>query len=109
MSFFCVGVEGSEISRGVFVGKYTTPTELTEQICIVTPESKPLVLFHLITTNVWKHVLVFVGSRQDAHRLSLLLKHLGQGKLKIAEISSSLSRPEREKILEKFAAGDLDM
>ncbi|PSN55931.1 hypothetical protein C0J52_00470 [Blattella germanica] len=81
----------------------------TEYACIVTPESKPLVLHHLVTTNKWKHVLVFVGSRQDAHRLSLLLNHLGNGKLHVAEISSNLTRPAREKILTKFASGELDI
>jgi ATP-dependent RNA helicase DDX51/DBP6 len=103
----CIGK--AEAVRGDFVGKFTTPAELSEHVCIVTPESKPLILYYLITSNSWQHVLVFVGSRKDAHRLSLLLSHLGKKNLKVAEISSSLSRPAREKVLEKFAAGGIDV
>jgi ATP-dependent RNA helicase DDX51/DBP6 len=102
-------VSKDEAVRGGFVGKFTTPAELSEYICVVTPESKPLVLYHIITSNSWQHVLVFVGSRKDAHRLSLLLSHLGENSLKVAEISSSLLRPAREKVLAKFAAGEIDV
>lgn len=98
-----------EAVRGDFVGKFTTPAELSEYVCVVTPESKPLVLYHIITSNSWQHVLVFVGSRKDAHRLSLLLSYLGQKSFKVAEISSSLSRPAREKVLAKFATGKIDV
>jgi ATP-dependent RNA helicase DDX51/DBP6 len=103
----CIGK--AEAVRGDFVGKFTTPAELSEHVCIVTPESKPLILYYIITSNSWQHVLVFVGSRKDVHRLSLLLSHLGKKNLKVAEISSSLSRPAREKVLEKFAAGGIDV
>ncbi|PNF16380.1 hypothetical protein B7P43_G10504 [Cryptotermes secundus] len=98
-----------EAVRGDFVGKFTTPAELSEYVCLVTPESKPLALYHIIASNSWQHVLVFVGSRKDAHRLSLLLSYLGQKSFKVAEISSSLSRPAREKVLAKFAAGKIDV
>lgn len=98
-----------EAVRGDFIGKFTTPAELSEYVCVVTPESKPLVLYHIIASNSWQHVLVFVGSRKDAHRLSLLLSYLGQKSFKVAEISSSLSRPAREKVLSKFAAGTIDV
>jgi len=98
-----------EAVRGDFVGKFTTPAELSEHICVVTPESKPLVLYHMITSNSWQHVLVFVGSRKDAHRLSLLLSNLGQMSFRVAEISSSLSRLARERVLAKFSAGKIDV
>ena len=95
--------------RGDFVGKFTTPAELSERVCVVTPETKPLVLYHLITSKHWQHVLVFVGSRKDAHRLSLLLSNLGQMSFRVAEVSGSLSRPAREKVLAKFSAGEIDV
>jgi len=106
----CVTAVGKdEAVRGDFVGKFTTPAELSEHICVVTPESKPLVLYHMITSNSWQHVLVFVGSRKDAHRLSLLLSNLGQMSFRVAEISSSLSRLARERVLAKFSAGKIDV
>lgn len=98
-----------EAVRGDFVGKFTTPAELSEHICVVIPESKPLILFHMITSNSWRHVLVFVGSRKDAHRLSLLLSNLGQKSFRVAEVSSSLSRLARERVLAKFSAGKIDV
>jgi ATP-dependent RNA helicase DDX51/DBP6 len=98
-----------EAVRGDFIGKFTTPAELSEHVCVVTPESKPLVLYHMITSNSWQHVLVFVGSRKDAHRLSLLLSNLGQMSFRVAEISSSLSRLAREKVLAKFSTGKIDV
>lgn len=98
-----------EAVRGDFVGKFTTPAELSEHVCVVTPESKPLVLYHMISSNSWQHVLVFVGSRKDAHRLSLLLSALGHMSFRVAEISSSLSRLAREKVLAKFSAGEIDV
>jgi ATP-dependent RNA helicase DDX51/DBP6 len=104
-----LGVGKDEVVRGDFIGKFTTPAELSEYICVVTPESKPLVLYHIIASNSWQHVLVFVGSRKDAHRLSLLLSYLGQKSFKVAEISSSLLRPAREKVLAKFATGKIDV
>jgi superfamily II DNA/RNA helicase len=35
--------------------------------------------------------------------------YLGRKRLKVAEISSSLSRPAREKVLAKFAEGKIDV
>lgn len=107
--WFFTAVGKDEAVRGDFVGKFTTPAELSEHICVVTPESKPLVLYHMITSNSWQHVLVFVGSRKDAHRLSLLLSNLGQMSFRVAEISSSLSRLARERVLAKFSAGKIDV
>jgi len=105
--FTAVGKD--EAVRGDFVGKFTTPAELSEHMCVVTPESKPLVLYHMIASNSWQRVLVFVGSRKDAHRLSLLLSNLGQMSFRVAEISSSLSRLARERVLAKFSAGKIDV
>ncbi|KAJ4450547.1 hypothetical protein ANN_01974 [Periplaneta americana] len=95
--------------QGAFTGKYTTPAELTEKVCVVEPEVKPLVLYHIISSNSWQHVLVFVGSKKEAHRLSLLLMHLGRDTLKVAEISSDLSRTAREKLLHRFSSGKLNV
>ncbi|XP_069675655.1 probable ATP-dependent RNA helicase Dbp73D [Periplaneta americana] len=103
-------VKDEEIAlQGAFTGKYTTPAELTEKVCVVEPELKPLVLYHIISSNSWQHVLVFVGSKKEAHRLSLLLMHLGRDTLKVAEISSDLSRTAREKLLHRFSTGKLNV
>ncbi|XP_067002527.2 probable ATP-dependent RNA helicase Dbp73D isoform X2 [Anabrus simplex] len=103
------GDGGSDELRGDFVGKYSTPAELQEKLCIVNMSSKPLVLYHLITTKKWQHVLCFTNSQQVAHRLVLLLTHLSKGKLKVAEISSALKRSVRDVILQKFAMGEYNI
>ncbi|XP_047114915.1 probable ATP-dependent RNA helicase Dbp73D isoform X2 [Schistocerca piceifrons] len=95
--------------RGEFIGKYTTPAELKEKFCIVTPETKPLVLYYLITSHRWKQVLCFVDSQRAAHRLSLLLKHLSQGNLTCAEMSSVLWRQQRDEVIRRFVDGQIDI
>ncbi|XP_049812925.1 probable ATP-dependent RNA helicase Dbp73D isoform X2 [Schistocerca nitens] len=95
--------------RGEFIGKYTTPAELKEKFCVVTPETKPLVLYYLITSHRWKQVLCFVDSQRAAHRLSLLLKHLSQGNLTCAEMSSVLWRQQRDEVIRRFVDGQIDI
>lgn len=95
--------------RGEFIGKYTTPAELKEKYCVVTPETKPLVLYYLITSRRWKQVLCFVDSQGAAHRLSLLLTHLSQGSLHCAEMSSVLRRQERGEVIRNFVDGHIDI
>ncbi|CAG2064201.1 unnamed protein product [Timema podura] len=102
-------IEMSNEIRGDFIGKYTTPLELSEQFCVVEAANKPTLLYHLIKSNGWKHVLCFTNTRMISHRLSLLLKHLGEGEIKVAEISTALKRAERNQILSHFAAGKIDV
>nr|CAD7460246.1 unnamed protein product [Timema tahoe] len=102
-------IEMSNEIRGDFIGKYTTPLELSEQFCVVEAANKPTLLYHLIKSNGWKHVLCFTNTRTISHRLSLLLKHLGEGEIKVAEISTALKRAERNQILSHFAAGKIDV
>nr|CAD7399198.1 unnamed protein product [Timema cristinae] len=102
-------IKMSKEIRGDFIGKYTTPLELREQFCVVEAANKPTLLYHLIKSNGWKHVLCFTNTRIISHRLSLLLKHLGEGEIKVAEISTALKRAERNQILSHFAAGKIDV
>lgn len=95
--------------RGDFVGKYTTPAELVEMVCPVTQTNKPCVLYHMLAERRFKNVLCFADSQQQAHTLAVLLKHLGEGRFRVAEISAALSRQEREDIMAKFAQGKIDV
>lgn len=54
--------------RGDFVGKFTTPAELTENYCITEEKLKPLTLFSLIKENNWNRFLCFTNSGDTAHR-----------------------------------------
>lgn len=54
--------------RGDFVGKFTTPAELTENYCITDEKLKPLTLYALIKENNWNRFLCFTNSGDTAHR-----------------------------------------
>lgn len=54
--------------RGDFVGKFTTPAELTENYCITEEKLKPLTLYSLIKENNWNRFLCFTNSGDTAHR-----------------------------------------
>lgn len=54
--------------RGDFIGKYTTPAELTEKYCLTETKIKPLTLFTLLKENQWNRFLCFANSGESAHR-----------------------------------------
>ncbi|KAK2719685.1 ATP-dependent RNA helicase DDX51-like [Artemia franciscana] len=90
-----------------FIGRYTTPEELTEYYCVSDSTLKPLVVQHLVLTNGWKSVLCFHSSRVSTHRLSVLLNSLGR--LKAGELSADLSKQDRVKMIEEFKSGKIQI
>lgn len=54
--------------RGEFIGKFTTPAELTEKYCLTQAKIKPLTLYTLIKENNWNRFLCFTNSGESAHR-----------------------------------------
>lgn len=54
--------------RGEFIGKFTTPMELTEKYCLTQAKIKPLTLYTLIKENKWNRFLCFANSGESAHR-----------------------------------------
>ena len=94
--------------RGNFLGKYTTPAELTEQFCITEYKLKPLTLFGLIKQNNWKRFLCFTNSIDSSHRLSFVLQTLCGKELVIEELSSILPLKTRQRVLQRFHAGKVN-
>lgn len=94
--------------RGDFVGKYTTPLELTEKFCMTQAELKPLTLYTMITENKWKRFLCFTNSGESAHRLSFVLQQLLGSDMLIEELSSGLSPNLRNSVLTKFQMGHIN-
>lgn len=83
-----------------FVGKFTTPAELTETILKVDNSlQKPLLLANLIKQRNMKKALIFTNSIESAHQLTLVLKQLGLDS--VAEISSDM-KSKRSKIINMF-------
>lgn len=92
-----------------FIGKYTTPAELREKYVISTMDLKPLVLYQLIITMKLTKTLVFTHSVESTHRLTILLKSLFKENMKIGEVSSNLDGKSRNRLIEDFSSGKIDV
>lgn len=92
-----------------FIGKYTTPKELTEKYIITSLDLKPLCLYKFIKMEKLTRSIVFTHSAESAHRLTILLKSLFINELKIEEITSQLQGKARNQLIQKFSNGDIDL
>ncbi|KAL5292523.1 DDX51 family protein [Megaselia abdita] len=100
--------ESKDETTGEFVGKYTTPAELTEKYCLTEVRYKPLTLFSLIEENKWTKFLVFTNSADSAHRLSFVLQSMfAKSSTTIAELSATLKPKTRTEILTDFSKGKI--
>lgn len=98
----------NEPRSGEFIGKYTTPAELTEKYCLTEAKIKPLTLYTLLKENNWNRFLCFTNSGESAHRLSYVLQNLLGTDMKIEELSSGLTPSTRNTVLLKFQTGKVD-
>ncbi|KAG5314099.1 DDX51 helicase, partial [Acromyrmex insinuator] len=94
---------------GDFIGRYTSPGELTELAVECPPSYKPIVLYQLLTKHdIIPKTLVFTNSGQHAHRLALLMQLLlSEWNVTVGELSAQLASKQREDILSKFANGKI--
>ncbi|XP_065184136.1 ATP-dependent RNA helicase DDX51-like [Sycon ciliatum] len=88
---------------GNFAGRYSTPAALTERIIICDGSQKPLLIYHLVKDQGFRHVLCFTGSLESTHRLYTLLKIMGG--ITVEHFSSELTRGHRMRLLENFKLG----
>lgn len=94
---------------GDFVGRYTSPEELTELAIECAAEYKPLALYHLLMRHdaIFK-TLVFTNSGDTAHRLALLIQSLlSERNVIVGELSAQLMPKQRESVLGKFTSGEI--
>lgn len=92
-----------------FIGKYTTPKELSEKYIVCPMDIKPLVLYKYIKTSALTKTLVFTNSINEAHRLCILLNRLFKNELKIVEMSSHLDMKSRKELILQFTKGNVDV
>ncbi|XP_075161453.1 putative ATP-dependent RNA helicase Dbp73D [Haematobia irritans] len=100
-----------EARNGDFIGKYTTPAELTEKFCLTQSRLKPLTLYALIKENKWQKFLCFTNSVEAAGRLAFVLKSLfakDEDEIRIAELSSAKMQGGKKTFLEKFRKGQIN-
>lgn len=94
--------------EGQFIGKYTTPSGLSEYSCSVkNPSLKPLIILYFIAHLKFKQVLVFANTKETTKRLLHLTR--GFGDISVKEFSSNLSSVKRERILKQFEQGKVDL
>lgn len=102
-----LSVEGDKQRQKTFIGKYTTPQGLSEYYYVTLDNTKPLAVWDLVANHNFRDTLCFTASKEDAHRLSLVLKEMGG--VRVEEFSAKLSSAERARVLRKFASGKLDI
>ncbi|EDW18696.1 probable ATP-dependent RNA helicase Dbp73D [Drosophila mojavensis] len=91
-----------------FIGKYTTPAELTEQYCVTEMRLKPLTLYAMVLLNNWKRFLCFTNSADTANRLACVLVHLFKDStIRVKELSAKMSATKRGHRLSEFARGNI--
>ena len=95
---------------GQFIGKFTTPTSLSEYTCFVkNPSVKPLIVLYFIAHLKFKRVLVFANTKENARRLLHLTRGFDGGAIAAREFSSNLTSEKRERILKQFDQEKVDM
>ncbi|XP_069922366.1 ATP-dependent RNA helicase DDX51 isoform X2 [Oryctolagus cuniculus] len=93
--------------RGGLAGKYDFPAGLTHHYVPCRLRSKPLVVLHLILELKFSRVLCFTNSRENSHRLFLLVQAFGG--VSVAEFSSRCGPGQRRGILKRFQQGKIQL
>ncbi|XP_062041510.1 ATP-dependent RNA helicase DDX51-like isoform X1 [Lepus europaeus] len=92
---------------GGVAGKYDFPAGLTHHYVPCRLRSKPLVVLHLILERKFSRVLCFTNSRENSHRLFLLVQAFGG--VSVAEFSSRYGPGQRRGILKQFEQGKIQL
>ncbi|XP_003945289.3 ATP-dependent RNA helicase DDX51 isoform X1 [Saimiri boliviensis] len=88
-------------------GKYAFPAGLTHHYVPCSLSSKPLVVLHLVLEMGFSRVLCFTNSRENSHRLFLLVQAFGG--VDVAEFSSRYGPGQRKAILKQFEQGKIQL
>ncbi|KAF0302334.1 putative ATP-dependent RNA helicase Dbp73D [Amphibalanus amphitrite] len=95
-------VAAAVVLPGQFVGRFTTPAELSESFNVVAPQPlKPLVMHHLLRQPDWRRSLVLVNWNEVAHQLELPLSVLGA---RVTEFCGVVPACRRQRALAEMAA-----
>ncbi|XP_006874147.1 PREDICTED: ATP-dependent RNA helicase DDX51 [Chrysochloris asiatica] len=88
-------------------GKYVFPEGLLHHYVPCSLRAKPLAVLHLVLTTQLPRVLCFTNSRENSHRLFLLVRAFGG--VSVAEFSSRHGPGHRKKILKQFEQGRIQL
>ncbi|XP_010602826.1 ATP-dependent RNA helicase DDX51 [Fukomys damarensis] len=98
--------EGTEVDREP-EGKYAFPSGLTHHYVPCSLSSKPLAAMHLVLGTKLSRALCFTNSRENSHRLFLLVQAFGG--VSVAEFSSRYGPGHRRKVLKQFEQGKIQL
>ncbi|KAM6155798.1 ATP-dependent RNA helicase DDX51 [Rhynchocyon petersi] len=93
--------------EGVAGGKYAFPEGLAHYYVPCRLSTKPLTILHLVLTMGLSRVLCFTNSRENSHRLFLLIQAFGG--VSVAEFSSRHGPGQRKRILKLFEQGKIQL
>ncbi|XP_040843098.1 ATP-dependent RNA helicase DDX51 [Ochotona curzoniae] len=99
--------DGDEQGQEGSAGKYAFPVGLTHHYVPCRLRFKPLVILHLLLQRKLSRVLCFTNSRENSHRLFLLLQAFGG--VSVAEFSSRYGPGQRRDILKQFEQGKIQL
>ncbi|XP_048199150.1 ATP-dependent RNA helicase DDX51 [Perognathus longimembris pacificus] len=99
--------DGDITVDGNLQGKYTFPMGLRHHYVPCRLSSKPLAVLHLVLSMDISRTLCFTNSRENAHRLFLLVQAFGG--VSVAEFSSCYGPGQRKKILKQFEQGKIQL
>ncbi|XP_044744549.1 probable ATP-dependent RNA helicase Dbp73D [Coccinella septempunctata] len=102
-------IESEQKATDSFIGKYTTPNELTEKYIVCPTDIKPLILYKFIKIHNLTRTIVFTNSITEAHRLCILLRELFRDELKVVEMNSHLLMKNRKEFISEFSKGNIDI
>lgn len=85
--------------RIVINGDSPTVATVTQRVIEVPAEQRRMLLAHLIQTEKWRHVLVFVASKRAAANLAAKLTKMG---IRSAAFHGDLTQEERIAVLDRF-------
>ncbi|XP_023576430.1 ATP-dependent RNA helicase DDX51, partial [Octodon degus] len=88
-------------------GKYAFPAGLMHRYVPCSLSAKPLAVIHLVLGMHLSRALCFTNSRENAHRLFLLVQAFGG--VSVAEFSSCYGPGHRRKILKQFEQGKIQL
>lgn len=79
---------------------------IAQGVCLVTESDKPSLLKYIFKKQPPKRVIVFCSSKQKVKELTIVLRRQG---LNAYAMHSDLTQPERDEVMQKFRAQQVDL
>ena len=87
--------------------RYELPKTLVQRFISVQNDFKPPMIIYLMRILNYRKIICFIGRKEDAHRLYLLLSKYEE--FKVLELSSQISSEQRDKLKDDFSQNKIDL